>query len=95
METWGTGIGLAICFVLMFQRWFRFIALTMGSLAAGFELLTSIMHFYISSALGYAIFMVVCWSLAAAMAQPSSKEKIAQEIRYSTVDADHPDWSPD
>ena len=96
METWEIGIGLAICLVLMFQRWFRFIALTMGSLAAGFELLASIMHFHIPSALGYAILMVVCWSLAAAMAgtHPPQREKVAQEMRPPSTDVDHPDWSP-
>jgi hypothetical protein len=93
MEIWQTGIGLAIFLVLIFQRWFWFVALTMGSLAAGVESLANIMHLHITSAFGYIFLMLICWSFATAIAggYPSSREKVVQEGCPLPA---YPDWSP-
>ena len=93
METWEIVLVIAICFVLMFKRWFWFVAFTTGSLAAGFELLANLMHFHIAATLGYATLTLACWAFATAIADgsPHSGEKTAQETHPSPT---HPDWSP-
>jgi hypothetical protein len=92
MEAWQIGIGLVICFVLMFQRRFWFVLLTMCSLSAGLELLSCIVHYQIPGALGYFILMISCWSFAGAIAEsyPVPKENRAKEVHLS----EPPDWSP-
>lgn len=54
---------------LMTQRWFWVLVFFVGALAAGFAMLASIIHFQILAAVGLFFVMMICWGLAAGIAE--------------------------
>ena len=95
METGLAIVGLIICLVLIFQRWFWLILFGLGSLVSCIALLTSIFHFNIFSAIGYMIVMIFCWSIAKGIADgyPPLKKDNSQKDGPKHKN-DNPDWSP-
>lgn len=96
MQPWQAFIGFVILLVLIFRRWFWFVALTMGSLAAATGSLADLMHFHYGGALGYAILARVCWAFAVSVAEnaaPPSGKSVRDGGGYPYL-SDRPDWSP-
>jgi len=93
-----TGLIIAgiICLVLMFQRWFWSLAFGIGSAASCFALLNSLVHLKILDALVFFCLMLICWSIAKAIAKadsPPPKEPLAKDT-HPSFKIDDPDWSP-
>jgi hypothetical protein len=68
MDLWLIIAGL-ICLVIVLQRWFWLLVFGISGLAACFALLASIIHFQILGALGFFFLMIICWSIAGAIAK--------------------------
>ena len=95
LATWQIVIGIAIFFVLMFQRWFWFVLFAMISFNAGIQALLNLGHFNLTYLFGYSILAFVCWSNAVAIgkwfSQPLNEISDHSPLTKENI---HPDWSP-